>query len=56
MNQEVTKDIIVKTGKYHTFFLEGGEYGIGILKVKDIIERKRLFLLNPYRKLINILS
>lgn len=36
MNQAV-KAITIKTGKYLTFFLEDEEYGIGILKVKEII-------------------
>ena len=36
MNKAV-KEITVKTGKYLTFFLEDEEYGIGILKVKEII-------------------
>lgn len=36
MNQAV-KAITVKTGKYLMFFLENEEYGIGILKVKEII-------------------
>jgi len=30
-------DITIKTGKYLTFSLESEEYGIGILKVKEII-------------------
>ncbi len=36
MNQAV-KAMTIKTGKYLTFFLENEEYGIGILKVKEII-------------------
>ncbi len=36
MNQAV-KAMTVKTGKYLTFSLEDEEYGIGILKVKEII-------------------
>ncbi len=36
MSQGVTA-IMVKTGKYLTFSLENEEYGIGILKVKEII-------------------
>ncbi len=36
MDQAV-KAITVKTGKYLTFSLEDEEYGIGILKVKEII-------------------
>lgn len=36
MDQAV-KAITVQTGKYLTFFLEKEEYGIGILKVKEII-------------------
>lgn len=36
MNQAV-KAITIKTGKYLTFCLENEEYGIGILKVKEII-------------------
>jgi len=36
MNQAV-KATTGKTGKYLTFFLEDEEYGIGILKVKEII-------------------
>ena len=35
-NQAV-EALAVKTGKYLTFFLEKEEYGIGILKVKEII-------------------
>lgn len=30
-------DMTIKTGKYLTFLLESEEYGIGILKVKEII-------------------
>ena len=30
-------DVTIKTGKYLTFSLESEEYGIGILKVKEII-------------------
>lgn len=36
MDQAI-KEITIKTGKYLTFFLEKEEYGIGILKVKEII-------------------
>ncbi len=36
MNQAV-KAITIKTGKYLTFSLKEEEYGIGILKVKEII-------------------
>lgn len=36
MDQAV-KAITIKTGKYLTFSLENEEYGIGILKVKEII-------------------
>ena len=36
MDQAV-KAITIKTGKYLTFTLENEEYGIGILKVKEII-------------------
>ena len=36
MSQAV-KAMTIKTGKYLTFFLEDEEYGIGILKVKEII-------------------
>ena len=36
MDQAV-KAMTIKTGKYLTFFLEDEEYGIGILKVKEII-------------------
>lgn len=36
MNQAV-KTMTIQTGKYLTFFLEKEEYGIGILKVKEII-------------------
>jgi len=36
MDQAV-KSMTVKTGKYLTFYLEEEEYGIGILKVKEII-------------------
>ena len=36
MNQAVA-DMTMKTGKYLTFSLESEEYGIGILKVKEII-------------------
>ena len=36
MDQAV-KAMTIKTGKYLTFFLEEEEYGIGILKVKEII-------------------
>lgn len=36
INQAV-KALTVKTGKYLTFFLDKEEYGIGILKVKEII-------------------
>jgi purine-binding chemotaxis protein CheW len=36
MNQAV-KAITIKTGKYLTFSLDEEEYGIGILKVKEII-------------------
>ncbi len=36
MNQAV-KSITIKTGKYLTFMLEQETYGIGILKVKEII-------------------
>ncbi len=36
MSQAV-KAMTIKTGKYLTFFLEEEEYGIGILKVKEII-------------------
>ncbi len=36
MDQAV-KALTIKTGKYLTFFLEKEEYGIGILKVKEII-------------------
>ena len=34
---QAVKVMTVKTGKYLTFFLEEEEYGIGILKVKEII-------------------
>ena len=34
---KAVKAMTVKTGKYLTFFLEEEEYGIGILKVKEII-------------------
>ena len=34
---QVIKSTAVKTGKYLTFSLSGEEYGIGILKVKEII-------------------
>ncbi|CCK82529.1 MULTISPECIES: chemotaxis protein CheW [Desulfobacula] len=34
---QALKAITVKTGKYLTFFLNKEEYGIGILKVKEII-------------------
>lgn len=36
MDQAI-KSITIKTGKYLTFSLENEEYGIGILKVKEII-------------------
>jgi len=36
MDQAV-KAITIQTGKYLTFFLENEEYGIGILKIKEII-------------------
>ncbi len=36
MDQAV-QSLTVKTGKYLTFSLENEEYGIGILKVKEII-------------------
>ena len=36
MDQAI-RSMTVKTGKYLTFFLEEEEYGIGILKVKEII-------------------
>ncbi len=36
MDQAI-KATTIKTGKYLTFFLEDEEYGIGILKVKEII-------------------
>ncbi|MCG8552706.1 MAG: chemotaxis protein CheW [Desulfobacterales bacterium] len=36
MNKAVA-DMTIKTGKYLTFSLESEEYGIGILKVKEII-------------------
>ncbi|WP_320040697.1 chemotaxis protein CheW [uncultured Desulfobacter sp.] len=36
MNKAVA-DMAIKTGKYLTFSLESEEYGIGILKVKEII-------------------
>jgi purine-binding chemotaxis protein CheW len=36
MDQAV-KTMTIQTGKYLTFFLEKEEYGIGILKVKEII-------------------
>jgi purine-binding chemotaxis protein CheW len=36
MDQAV-KSMTMKTGKYLTFSLDGEEYGIGILKVKEII-------------------
>ena len=36
INQAVA-DMTIKTGKYLTFSLESEEYGIGILKVKEII-------------------
>ncbi|WP_363320842.1 hypothetical protein [Desulfobacula sp.] len=36
MNQAI-KATTIKTGKYLTFTLETEEYGIGILKVKEII-------------------
>lgn len=36
MNKAVA-DMTIKTGKYLTFLLESEEYGIGILKVKEII-------------------
>ncbi len=36
MDQAI-RAITIKTGKYLTFFLEKEEYGIGILKVKEII-------------------
>nr|WP_320014368.1 chemotaxis protein CheW [uncultured Desulfobacter sp.] len=34
---KVVADMTIKTGKYLTFSLESEEYGIGILKVKEII-------------------
>ncbi|MCK5096558.1 MAG: purine-binding chemotaxis protein CheW [Desulfobacteraceae bacterium] len=34
---QAIRSMTVKTGKYLTFFLEEEEYGIGILKVKEII-------------------
>ncbi len=34
---QAIKSMTIKTGKYLTFFLEDEEYGIGILKVKEII-------------------
>lgn len=36
MDQAV-KAITIQTGKYLTFFLENEEYGIGILRIKEII-------------------
>ena len=36
MDQAI-RNMIIKTGKYLSFFLEEEEYGIGILKVKEII-------------------
>lgn len=35
--ETAVKDLTVKTGKYLTFMLENETYGIGILKVKEII-------------------
>ena len=34
---KIVADVTIKTGKYLTFSLESEEYGIGILKVKEII-------------------
>lgn len=34
---QAIKSIVIKTGKYLTFSLDNEEYGIGILKVKEII-------------------
>ena len=40
MNQAV-KAMTIKTGKYLTFTLDDETYGIGILKVKEIIGRAK---------------
>ncbi len=34
---QASKDIMIKTGKYLTFSLNEEQYGIGILKIKEII-------------------
>ena len=43
MDQAV-KAITIQTGKYLTFFLENEEYGIGILKIKEIIGKRKSIL------------